>query len=267
MEAHEQTPDPTETTPEEDPFADVPADPLVGAEEQPLPPGVEEGSLTGDNPSEEPPPEEVLQDPEAEVEEYEPEAPAEEGEPLPPAEEQPADEEPVEQEEPEVPAADVPEDVPPEPQPEAESEPDEPEEVPTPEPETPVEGKEGSDDTPSESPPKKPKRSRKGRSRAKKGAKSAKEDREYVVLVESDKPGEWHEAFARNAKAEGLHTGSDTEPTTIKARNGEVALRRAFRLLAEDEAGNYTLVATPKPYFRPKAVNGRVMKQTAITIG
>lgn len=262
MEASETTPtpDPIETPATEDPFADVPAD-VTGAEE-PLPPGVEQGTLGGDNPSQEHPTEEP-----------------EEGEPLPPEEPVPADEEPVEApEEPTEPAAEVepspdPEDdeqpeppseeVVPLPDEEPEVEAEQPEPEPQPEPETEVEGseaKEKSAETSGQDKPDKPKRSR--RSSPKKG----KDDREYVVLKQTGKRT-WEEAFAQDAKGDHLKTGKKDEPTVVVARNGESALRRAYKLLADhDNPSNYVLVATPSPYFRPKKVDGRVHKQTAISI-
>lgn len=260
MEASEApTPDPTELPDTEgDPFADVEPDPLAGTEEgEPLPPGVEEGSLGGVNPSEEAArikaeeeaAAEGLQDPEAELGMEEPEP--EEGEPLPPAEAVPADEEPVEvPAEPGEPAAEEPAPEP-EPEPEPETPPEE-----APEAETPVEGKEAEAEE-----PKKPK----GRSRKKGGGKKrapangAKGDREYVILKQVG-PMQWEEAFERTKK--------DT-PAILKARNGTVALRRAYHKLTEgqEEPADFTLVASPEAYFRPKPVNGRVHKQTAITIG
>lgn len=247
-EATTPTPDP-ET---DDPFADVAADPAVSGDAEALPPGVEPGSLGGENPSDAPPPEEVLQDPE-ELEE-----PPVEGEPLPPAEEVPADEEPVEE---------------PEPEPAAEA--DEPDEEPEPEAETPVAETEEAQEAPpepepepeAETPepeaeePKKPS-GRRRRSSPKKG----KDDREYVLLRRTDK-GKWEEAFGPDAKGEHLKTGKKDVPTVVVARNGESALRRAYKLLVDDDnPANMTLVATPAPYFRPKTVNGRVHKQTAISI-
>lgn len=267
MEASETpTPDPTEVEPTdtEDPFADVPADPTAGGEGEPLPPGVEQGTLAGDNPSQEHPTEEP-----------------EEGEPLPPEDPVPAEEEPVEApEEPTEPAAEVepspdPEDeeqpespseeVTPLPDEEPEVEAEQPETEPQPEPETEVPDKEettGASPSATEDPePEKPKRSRR-RSSPKKG----KDDREYVVLKQTGKRT-WEEAFAQDAKGEHLKTGKKDEPTVVVARNGESALRRAYKLLADhDNPSNYVLVATPSPYFRPKKVDGRVHKQTAISI-
>lgn len=245
MEAAEQTPDPPEIDlgeAEEDPFAGVEPDAGLGTEEpEELPPGVEQGTLGGENPSteaEQAAAEEALPDPEAEEPDPEPE----------PEPEQPPEEPPPPEPEPEQPAAEEP---PPEPDPEPEPEPDPPPADP-PEAEKPEEDEK----------PKKPKR----KSRAKKGTKGkkangkGKHDRLYVILKQGGKPTEWEEAFPREKEG---------EPNVLPARNGEVALRRAYRMLTEDgeKPGDFVLVATPRHYFDPKPVKGRVHKQPVISIG
>lgn len=248
MEASETPPESVDLGGEEaeetDPFADVPAEPIPTEEETALPEGVEEGSLGGDNPSDVPP------------------------------------EEPVPAEETEVPGATEPEVEVQEPEPEPEIEIEEPEpeaehEVPA-EPETPVEETEEPDSTPPlpdaaegneqeepdqpEAKPKpKPKRKRgkgKGKSKAKSGG--GNEERGYVIVVGNGK-GMWTEAFPSEEVG---------KPFILKARNGTIALRRAYRKLTEedDSPGDYTLVAMPEVYFRPKKVAGRVHRQTAISI-
>lgn len=229
--------------PQGDPFADV--EPDAGLD---LPPGVEAGSLGGVDLTEEQVAADALPDPETETTEEEPE-------PVLPEPTLPEVEpEPVE-------LGDTPEEPVEEPQ-----ELGQPEPTPTegewveefdpaaeaaPEPATEVEGTETAEEPPAEEPKaEKPKKPRKKAS--KKKAKGGPDDREYVILV-------------KGGPNEGVWEQQDE---TVKARNGNIALRRAYRLLTEDSdaAGEFTIVATPVGYFRPKTVNGRVHKQTAITI-
>jgi hypothetical protein len=252
----------TQTPQDEDPFAEVPAE--LPPEEEPLPDGIEPGSLGGMNPSEETPPEA----------EYEPEEQPEEGEPLPPAEEVPADETPVEPEEPEVPAAEIeqspePEDaeqpeVPEEPDPEPEADP--PTEVETSgegqeEPTPPADSGEGEEKPEEEEkPPPKKGRSRKRKTRAPDDNTKKAGDRGYVIQVQTKggKSPQFEEAFARE---------KPDEPYVLWARNGILAIRRAYHLLSGDaDAKDYVLLALPAAYYSPKKVEGRKVSQTAITV-
>jgi hypothetical protein len=98
--------------------------------------------------------------------------------------------------------------------------------------------------------PEKPKKTT--RRRRSSSPKKGKDDREYVLL-RKQVGGKWEEAFAPDAKGEHLKTGKKDEPSVVVARNGESALRRAYKLLVDDDnPANMTLVATPAPYFKPE---------------
>lgn len=208
----------------EDPFADVPPDPLA---EEGLPPGVSAGSLPGENPSEaedggepivEPEEGEFLPDPEAETEGEDLEDPAPE-EPATGVEGSPAHEAEHEAEAEEAKA--------------------EPEEK------------------------KKETRRKSRRSRKKKESSPAGASpiRGYVILMKGEAEGSWVEAFER--------PGPDRDrPFVVQQRNSTAALRKAYRLLSEneDEPQEFLLVSVPEKLWSPKLVAGRVHRQTAISV-
>jgi hypothetical protein len=84
--------------------------------------------------------------------------------------------------------------------------------------------------------------------------------RPYVILKSGSGKGAWAEAFDREDK---------DKPFQINARNTEAALRKAYRMLTEneEEPQSYTLVPIPASHFKPTPVRGRQMKQTAISVG
>jgi hypothetical protein len=235
-----------------DPFRDVPADPLAEANEE-LPPGVLPGTLGGDNPSElepvagEPQPDEILVDPEESSTDGDAiTSIPEESKPIEVSDEQEA----------------LPMD-------------EEPEPVPEPQPETPVEGSTAGEESapqpeppaPEETTPKGTKteaKSSKPKRKAKKssGKKDTASVRGYVVLRAGENPGEWMEAFERPAN-------NPDEPFVLEHRNGTTALRAAYRMLAEieKEPQEFLLVCVPRKLWNPKLVQGRIHKQTAISIG
>lgn len=217
--------------PAEDPFAEenLPPDPLADGE---LPPGVEQGSLAGDNPSEEPE-EEVVPDEERDAsqdEDEEPVAAVEEPEP------------------PTSPPADEPDPI--------AAEADEPDE-----PETPVaESEDGEASALEPEPPKPPSKPKSRKKAAKATGKSI--TRGYVILRPGAEPGEWVEAFERPDP-------NEEAPFMVEARNSESAKRKAYRLLSEDLEGpqEYVLNPIPEKLWKPTRVSGRVHKQVAITVG
>ena len=242
MEAHEQATSDVDLGGEaaDDPFKDVPPDPLADGD---LPPGVIQGSLPGDNPSE--------MEPEAEAGDPEPEP----GEFM----EEPEERDDLIPDEEEAPAAEVPDD-----KPDALAEPEaEPETHPQPEPETPVAGS-GSGEKSADPPkPEKPKAAkRQSKAKKGKGKKQSSQTREYVILRKGVEPGEWREAFERP------DPDSD-EPFVLESRNGTTALRAAYRLLseAESEPQEYLLICVPRNMWQIKKVAGRVHRQTAISVG
>lgn len=251
---------------EDDPFADVPPAPAAVADEE-LPPGVERGSLGGVNPSEMTP-----IDPEAEPP-YEPGATPEPGPGDVADDDPPPGEAPLEPEDvglgDEPPA---PEESESEPEPPAEPEPDplaggngqedltaplrggqdntQLESGQTKPPEEPkAEG--AGDDSEPEKPAPKPRKKRRG-----KGAKLQPGQREYTILRAVtadgfDKPI-WEEALS----------------SPVVARSGELALRKAFRLLSENKPGAFELVPVPTKYWNPETVEGEVPDQAlAIKVG
>lgn len=279
--------------PEDDPFAEIPSEPLTGPPtEGPI--DVQEGDLRqyavedaqagdgGGEPAaaEEP---EFLQEPE-ETEAGEPVAAEEpEPEPEPTPEPEPALPQNPPAEEPE-PTTPEPESAPPEPEPE-------PEPTPTDgaggDPATPVESsgippsgesltpeeppvEEGGESEPGETPepePEKPKAKRRKRRSRKKEVPGR---RGYVILkvgaVTAQHPERpvWEEAFERE-----LPIGDpNSEPVVIDARSGELALRNAYRKLTDNGEGSYTLVAVPQKLFKPKSVEGKVPDSAlAIKVG
>lgn len=233
MEASDPLAAPQETT--DDPFAETPSDPLT--DEGDLPPGVEPGSLGGENPTAEgedevaePEPGEFMEDPEelpaeGDEEDYPPEAeadvaPVSEGDDIDETSDEEAgttveDSDPPSDDEPE---ADEPEADEPEAKPEAEAKP-EVEDEPTAE-----DGRRG-----------------------------------YVILKGSEQQGVWEEAFPRK--------GRSKKPATLQARNGSAALRAAYRKLTDDGEGDFVLVAVPAKLFNPKPVSGERMGGIAIKVG
>jgi hypothetical protein len=282
----------------DDPFAEVPSDAL--GDGGVLPPGVQPGSLGGDNPSQEAA---VQQEEAAAGEAEEPPVPLEdEAAPDPLAEEpmggefmeeppEPDDlappvEEPVAEEPPtpeppaaETPQAEPPTPVPSSPEPEGAATPAPPapaappiEEEPPPiegpaVPSAPEEG--GGPPAPEPEPEAKPEAKKRKRKPRKK--KAEKGQRGYVILkldtdrlkavVGGSECPSWVEAFERE-----VPVGEEgSEPVTIDSRGGEMALRMAYRRLSENGEGTYTLVAVPAKLFKPKKVEGKV-PENALTI-
>lgn len=218
-----------------DPFAEenLPPDPLEGE----LPPGVEQGSLGGDNPSEEPE-EEVVPEEERDASQDEEEEPVGEssttGDDITsiPPEDEPEEPEPIAAEEPATGVPDSPDG-------EKSASPEPAAGEPKPE-------------------PQKPKRKKSAKKAATPGIRG------YVILRVGADPGDWTEAFERPDP-------DDDEPFVLEARNGTSALRKAYRMLSEaDEAEapqEYLLVPVPKKLWNPKLVKGRVHRQEAISVG
>lgn len=237
--------DPLATQPEpgEDPFAEIPGDPLLGEDGEELPPGVEQGQLGGENLSDEeeavaePEPGEFLEDPEElpveeDEEEYPPEAdvadvPEQEDTPEAPVEEPPTT---VEGSEEAVEKAETEDEV---------EDGGTPDSEPDPEPESPAPDPEPSDN----------------------GTSSEEGRRGYVILKAGEKQGVWEEAFPRTGR------GKKSEPATLEARNGQAALRAAYRKLTDDGEGDFVLVAVPAKLFNPKPVSGKPMGGIAIRVG
>jgi hypothetical protein len=275
--------------PPEDPFAEVPSDPLGEGE---LPPGVQPGSLGGENPSEQER-EEIERAAAAEAElggaeetpepEPEPEPSTEPGEFLedPPEPDDP----PLEPEpsgEPDPPPAPAPD---PEPEPDPELSPPPADPPPAPEPEAPEPGAEAPADpstgvegkgsplsgenppptgeVPAADPPKAPPKKR----RRRKAKKDEPGRRGYVILRLSNSNGAeathptWIEAFPRELPV----SDDKSEPVTISARSGEMALRAAYRKLTDNGEGAHVLVPVPEKLFNPKSVEGKV-PDTALAI-
>lgn len=247
----------------EDPFAEVPPVAAAVAEEDDLPPGVEAGSLGGLNPSEMTP-----IDPEAEPP-YEPGAAPEPGpgdiadddpvpgvDPLAPEDVGLGDEPPAPAEA-ELLAEDSAAAAEAEPDPRAElgggeeagegdqsgasdrpptaggqviTQPESGDQEPAPEP-----------DPEPDKPASKPRKRRRT-----KGPKLQPGQREYTILrsvtVDGfDKPL-WEEALS----------------SPVVARSGELALRKAFRILSENKPGTFELVPVPTKYWNPEPVEGEV---------
>lgn len=302
QDEHQETPpveDPLAEgqAPADDPFADVPSDPL-GGEEEDLPPGVEPGVLGGDHgPAPEgegdivPPQseEEFLQEPPEAMPEEEDELPF----PPPEAEAEPDPLTPEPEPEPEAPEPqpEVEQPTTPEPEPDPEPTPEQKTggEEPEPDPTTGVgdsqdeanSGGKPEDATPEPSAkpdpePKTaaPKKEKKGRKRSRKskakGSKSSESrgPRDYVILMLSahdpDAGVHWVEAFPREVPI----TEEGSEPVTFSARSGELALRAAYRRLTDNSEGSYTLVPVPAKLFKPRRVEGRVPEAAlAIKVG
>lgn len=220
-----------------------------------LPPGVEQGSLGGDNPSVE-----------------------EEGDPLdaddPPAEPEPGEflEDPEEAD----PLADP---LPPEatPEPEAEPVPAEPEPDPAPEPEPEPEPEPPPTETAPPEPPAEPTTEVGGSAKAKKGgtkgtkakrkARPGKGDdiREYRPFqgVEFDPDDEKHvRELAKHAAAGRLWLSHDP----VESRSGQLALRVIYRDLSGGEEQTLRIAAVPEKLWSPKTVAGQKMDQMAIRI-
>lgn len=230
-----------EPEPGADPFAEVPpqAPVAVAEEEGELPPGVEPGSLGGVNPSEMEP-----IDPEAEPP-YEPGVTPEPGPGDVADDDPPPGEDPLAPED--VGLGDEP--------PASEPEPEPSEEGTGQENLTPLreEGQgntqlesEQKDGAPEPDPePEKP-ASKPRKRRRSKGPKLQPGQREYTILRSVtadgfDKPL-WEEALS----------------TPVVARSGELALRKAFRVLSENKPGEFELVPVPTKYWNPETVEGEV---------
>lgn len=99
------------------------------------------------------------------------------------------------------------------------------------------------------------------KTKSKKGKKGETGIRGYVILrPSSGEVGKWEEVFERS---------NPDEPFKIMQRSATLALRTAYRLLTEDEAEpqEYELLPIPEGLWKPKKVQGRVHKQTAISVG
>lgn len=259
-----------------DPFAEVPAAETFGEEGHDLPPGVQPGSLGGDNPSEAPAPaeEEVAHDSLTEEptggefleEPPEPDL-APEADPPAPPEEWRAEEVPVVHDEPPQgePATPVEGSAPAGGEtsaPEGEAEvPTAPVEEPVPE-EPPIgDQPEGEAVSEPEEPEAKAAPGPKKRKRKPRKKKAEKGQRGYVILrLASEEnpdhafqPG-WVEAFERDIPI----GDKGSEPVTIDSRSSEMALRMAYRRLSENGEASYTLLPVPEKLFNPKHVEGKV---------
>lgn len=285
---------------EPDPFAEVPAD--LG--EESLPPGVQPGSLGGDNPSEEQEPEPEPEDPLAE----EPtggeflEEPTEPDDGLP-EEALPAEPEQPEGAAPPPPPAEGPPPTPDEPSPaepatpvegsaappseEPLAQPTEPEaeaDVPPPAEEEPSPAEEpsiepGDDDdpppapAPAEEPPApegeepKPSPEPKKRKRKPRRKKAEKGQRGYVILkLDSTEPDHAFQPGWVEAFDREVPIGEKgSEPVTIDSRSAEMALRIAYRRLTENGEASMWLVPVPVKLFKPRHVEGKV-PENALTI-
>lgn len=250
---------------EPDPFAEVPAaEPVIEPGED-LPPGVQEGSLGGVNPSEdaaaaeaeveamgavEPGPGDIADDDLVPAdEEPEPLAPEDVGlgdvppapaepDPLldgdagpieePESEDQPASEEATDQEKLTASCTGGQDNT------KLQSEQNE----------TPGAAGKAEDEAPK--PPAKPRKRRRG-----KGPKLAPGQREYTILKF------WAAAEVGGQEDHGpLWEEALKDP--VVARSGELALRKAFRVLTDNKPGNYTLVPIPTKYWNPEQVEGEV---------
>jgi hypothetical protein len=239
-------------TPSEDPFSEVPSDPLVGTPSEPidLSEAPEEQRLGGTDaplvpPEEEPiepAPGEFMEDPEEPTEvgpeaddptepapdlDEQPAAQPDLDEPLPPEEGGPGYEETQHEAAAEA-AAVLPEEAP-----EPAESPAEPETPEPPLPEPPAEP----EPPPAES--------------AKKGSPT----RTYFVL----------EQQTQDVDPEGEPVFR--ERTTVVAHNGEGALRKAYRKLFGDSEEQVTMVVVPESMWKPKPVRGRTKADVSIDIG
>lgn len=212
----------------DDVFAEIESDPL--ADEEPLPPGVEEGQLPEE-------PEDFLEEPESERLDGEDEAFAAAAEPEPEEPFEPAGEptpaEPAPEPEPEPAATPEPE---PEPEPEPKAEEPEPEPAKEPKPEAAKPGK--------------------SKGKAKKASKSkAKKDavrvslRGYKILYEIE--GGWA-------------VGADVEARSVK-----MALERAFPVLvkATGQKSFSNVLAIPSTHWNPLPLSGDQEVRSVIKVG
>lgn len=273
-------------TADEDPLAGVESESEFdqgdeSAEE--LPPGVQQGTLGGENPSaeaeehfEDPDPlaepgeGEFLQDPEEE----EVGTPEEPGDPAAEAQPEP---EPAPEPEPEPEPTPEPEPEPdPEPTPEPEPEPDtadpesgtsEPEaatEVGSSEPAQEAADEPKPDPQPDPEPDAEPPKPSGSRKRGRKSSRQGKGDdvRGYVPFQQvGDDTKE--EELVKLAKAGRLFV---THPE-VESRSGQYALRKTYRDLSGGEEGEFTLAAVPAKLWNPKQVSGRKLDQMAIKVG
>lgn len=235
---------------EPDPFAEVP--PVAPVEEE-LPPGVQQGSLGGESPSEMEP-----IDPESEP-------PYEGGkDPLDPAPVEPGPGD-IADDDPPLGAEDV-------------GLGDEPPLPPVPDeagdegdPLAGTEGATGQEDlsaliggaqdntqlesehkTPGEEPdPEPPKPARKPRKKRGKGPKLAPGQREYTIL-------KYWAAPAAGGEEDHGPLWEQALPDPVIARSGELAMRKAFRVLTDNKPGSYKLVPIPTKYWNPEEVEGEV---------
>lgn len=238
-----------------DPLAEVEPESVFdeGAEEA-LPPGVEQGSLGGENPSE--------ATPEAETPEPDPLAEPTPGEFLEEPDEDDGEDDEPEQELPEPAAPPVPspspDDEPPV-LPEDEPPPEEPVEVPTPVEETPPKEEPVSEPPSSEADKKKPTAPRRRRRRA--AASDAADQRGYKPFQQAvGFNGQELAALAKEGKLWIEH-----EP--IESRSGQAALRTIYRDLSDGQPGEFRIAAVPAKLWKPKKVAGRSLNQMAIEVG
>lgn len=262
MESEEQRPEDVDLggDPEgADPLANVEPDSVFEEEAGPadadLPPGIEQGTLAGDNPSVEPtpepdpldePPDEFMEDPDQQ-EVGTPEEPAE-----PAAESPPTPEPDPQPPEPQPEPAPVPEPTPPETpseeQPEVATQVGGKEDAETPPPSAGSAGSEGKKATP-----------RRRRRRA--AAAKPSDPRDYKPFQQA--VGFTNDELGKLAKDGKLWIEHDP----IEQRSSTAALRKAYHDLSGDQPGEFVIAAVPAKLWKPKTVSGRALNQMAIEVG